>query len=136
VVANPKGGLRPGQFVRARAKGAMRPGAIVVPQRAVLQGAKSHFVWVIDKEGKAEQRMVEAGQWNGDEWFINKGLKPGERIVVDGAIRVTAGAALKVSDAAPAKVPATEQPPADPKSAAAAHKENGLDLRMSTRTQN
>lgn len=45
VVANPNGQLRPGQFVRARAIGASRPNAIVVPQKAVLEGAKSHFVW-------------------------------------------------------------------------------------------
>src|ERR1700752_1709981 len=46
VLANPKGTLRPGQFVRARISGAVRPNAILVPQRAVLQGARSHFVWV------------------------------------------------------------------------------------------
>ena len=48
-VANPEGKLWPGQFVRARVKGATRPNAILVPQRAVLQGAKSHYVWVIER---------------------------------------------------------------------------------------
>ena len=88
--ANPKGVLRPGQFVRARVSGAVRPNAILVPQRAVLQGSKSHFVWVVDKDSKAHQRVVEVGEWHGDDWFVNDGLKPGERIVVDGAIRVIA----------------------------------------------
>ena len=96
VLANPKGTLRPGQFVRARVSGAVRPNAILVPQRAVLQGAKSHFVWVVDDQSKAHQRVVEVGDWNGDNWFITDGLKAGERIVVDGAIRVVPDVPLKV----------------------------------------
>lgn len=98
VLANPKGVLRPGQFVRVKVHGAERPDAILVPQRAVQQGSKSHFVWVVNKDGKAEQRIVEVGDWHGDNWFINDGLKPGEKVVVDGALKVAAGAPLKVTD--------------------------------------
>jgi len=98
VFDNPKAVLRPGQFVRARVAGAIRPNAILVPQRAVLQGSKSHFLWVVDAESKGRQRVVEVGEWQGDDWFITDGLKPGERVVVDGAIRVTAGAPLKIVD--------------------------------------
>jgi membrane fusion protein (multidrug efflux system) len=101
VVANPASQLRPGQFVRARAIGASRPNAIVVPQKAVLEGAKSHFVWVVNAEGKPEQRVVEVGDWHGDDWFITKGLQNGERIVVDGAIRVTPGGALNIISPTP-----------------------------------
>lgn len=101
VFANPRGQLRPGQFVRARVKGAVRPNAIIVPQRAVLQGPKSHYVWTVTKDGKAEQRAVAASEWHGDNWFIDQGLRAGERIVVDGAIRVAAGAPLKVVEAPP-----------------------------------
>nr|WP_175198255.1 efflux RND transporter periplasmic adaptor subunit [Paraburkholderia caffeinitolerans] len=96
VFANPDGTLRPGQFVRARISGAIRPNAILVPQRAVLQGAKSHFVWVVGKDGKARQRVVEVGEWHGDDWFILDGLKDGERVVVDGAIRVVADTPVKI----------------------------------------
>jgi membrane fusion protein (multidrug efflux system) len=96
---NPEGALRPGQFVRARMYGAVRPAAVRVPQRAVQQGAKSHYVWVIGNDGKARQRVVEVGDWYGDEWFITDGLKRGERVVVDGAGRVTPAAPLKVSNA-------------------------------------
>lgn len=96
VFANPDDLLRPGQFVRARISGAIRPNAILVPQRAVLQGAKSHFVWVVAKDGKARQRVVEVGEWHGDDWFILDGLKDGERVVVDGAIRVVPDAPLKI----------------------------------------
>ncbi len=100
---NSTGSLRPGQFVRARIAGAVRPKAILVPQRSVLQGARSHFVWVVDNQSKAHQRVVETGEWHDDDWFITQGLQPGERIVVDGAIRVAADTPLKISDAAPAQ---------------------------------
>jgi membrane fusion protein, multidrug efflux system len=81
--------------------GAVRPHSVVIPQRAVQQGAKSHFVWVVGKDGKAEQRPVIVGTWDGDNWFILDGLKDGDAIVVDGAIRVSAGAALKTTPYAP-----------------------------------
>jgi membrane fusion protein (multidrug efflux system) len=108
VVGNSDGKLKPGQFVRARVKGASRPNAVLVPRRAVLQGAKSHYVWVIDKEGKARERIVDVGDWQGDDWFINQGLDAGERIVVDGAIRVAAGAPLKIVDKTPVGMAAAE----------------------------
>jgi membrane fusion protein (multidrug efflux system) len=98
---NPEGKLRPGQFVRARVFGASRPAAMQLPQRAVQQGAKGHYVWVIGNDGKARQRVVEVGDWIGDDWFISDGLKPGERVVVDGAGRVTPTAPLNVAQMAP-----------------------------------
>ncbi|MGZ5200859.1 MAG: efflux RND transporter periplasmic adaptor subunit [Telluria sp.] len=107
---NPKGALRPGQFVRARVLGATRPGAIRVPQRAVQQGSKSHYVWVLDKDNKARQRVVEVGDWYGDDWFISDGLRAGERVVVDGAGRVTPTAALKVAELGPPAALASARP--------------------------
>lgn len=108
VFDNPKGDLRPGQFVRARVAGAIRPKAILLPQRAVLQGAKSHFVWVVDNDSKAHQRVVEVGPWHGDQWFITDGLQPGERVVVDGAIRVAPDVTLKVVPASEAAKPSSQ----------------------------
>jgi membrane fusion protein (multidrug efflux system) len=98
---NPRGQLRPGQFVRARVHGATRPGAMQLPQRAVQDGSKGHYVWVVGNDGKARQRAVEVGDWIGDDWFINSGLKAGERVVVDGAARVTPTAPLRVAQLAP-----------------------------------
>jgi membrane fusion protein (multidrug efflux system) len=89
--------LRPGQFVRVHLKGAIRPGAIVIPQRAVQQGAKGSFVWVVDDAGKASFRPVTVGRWRGDGWLVEDGLANGETIVVDGALRLRAGAAVKVT---------------------------------------
>ncbi|PWB63248.1 MAG: efflux transporter periplasmic adaptor subunit [Deltaproteobacteria bacterium] len=85
-VDNPGGVLRPNQYVRVRVKGAVRPNAILVPQKAVQQGSKGHFVWIVNKEGAVELRPVIVGEWYGDDWFIDEGLRAGERIVVDGAL--------------------------------------------------
>ncbi|MCS0607335.1 efflux RND transporter periplasmic adaptor subunit [Massilia solisilvae] len=98
---NPEGVLRPGQFVRARVFGSTRPAAIRIPQRAVQQGSKGHYVWVVGNDGKARQRVVEVGDWYGDDWFISDGLKSGERVVVDGAGRVAPNTPLRVAAAAP-----------------------------------
>jgi len=117
VVANPKGMLRPGQFVRALAIGASRPNAILVPQRAVLEGARSRYVWVLNGEGKPEQRIVEVGDWHDADWFITQGLRAGERIVVDGALRVAPGAPLNIVDNAVAAPPSAAVAAERPKAA-------------------
>ena len=83
---NPDALLKPSQYVTARVKGFSRPNAILVPQRAVHQAEAGHFVWVIDKDNMAEYRPVEPGDWHGDDWFISAGLKPGERVIVDGLV--------------------------------------------------
>ena len=101
-VSNPAALLRPNQYVRARLKGAVRPQAILVPQRAVQQGARGHFVWVVDRGGKAEYRPVLAGDWHGDDWFVTEGLRAGERVVVDGGLTLRPGAAVTVKAPAPA----------------------------------
>ncbi len=95
-VPNPQSVLRPNQYVRARLKGAVRPKAILVPQRAVQQGAKGHFVWTIGADGKAGQRPVVVGDWHEDDWFISEGLQSGERIAVDGTLMLQPGMAVSV----------------------------------------
>jgi membrane fusion protein (multidrug efflux system) len=90
-VHNPEGLLRPNQYIRARLKGSVRPKAILVPQRAVQQGSRGHFVWVVGKESKVEQRPVVVGDWLGDDWFIYEGLRSGEQVVIDGALTLRPG---------------------------------------------
>ena len=94
--SNPDGALRPGQFVRVRVKGSIRPNAILVPQQAVLQGAQGFFLWIMDANGKAQVRNVEVGEWQGDNWFINKGLSPGDKVITDGIMRLAKGVPVKV----------------------------------------
>jgi len=84
-IPNPDGVLRPNQYVRVRLKGVTRPAAIQVPQQAVQMGAKGHFVWVVNPDNTVDPRPVEVGEWYGNNWFINDGLRPGERVVVEGS---------------------------------------------------
>jgi membrane fusion protein (multidrug efflux system) len=85
-IPNPQGMLRPNQYVRVRLKGVTRPNAIQVPQQSVQMGAKGHFVWVVNDDDSVDPRPVEVGEWYGDNWFINDGLKAGERVVVEGGL--------------------------------------------------
>jgi membrane fusion protein (multidrug efflux system) len=104
-VNNPEGILRPNQYVRARLKGAIRPNAILVPQRAVQQGAKGHFLWVVTKEGKAELRPVVIGDWSGDDIFINQGLQAGDQVVVDGGVTLSPGISVAAKPLGAAQTP-------------------------------
>ena len=96
---NPEGGFAPGQsyfypgqFVKIRLKGYIRPDAILIPQRAVQQMPTGSFVYVIGEGDKAELRPVQASLWYENEWLIDDGLRPGERVVVEGFHRVRPGA--------------------------------------------
>jgi membrane fusion protein (multidrug efflux system) len=104
---NPEGRLRPGQFVRVTLGGATRPNAVLVPQRAVLEGPQGKFVYVVDEKSTAQARPVEVGEWAGSDWIVTGGLKPGERVIIDGVMRIGPGAPVKVAGAAPQK-PAAE----------------------------
>ena len=98
-IPNPKGILRPGQFVRVTLRGATRPNAIVVPQRAVLEGPQGKFVYVLSAESKAEPRPVQVGEWVGEDWIIQSGLKAGDKVIVEGVARIFApGSPVQVAE--------------------------------------
>src|SRR6266480_615167 len=98
---NPGGALKPGEFVRVILRGATRPDAVTVPQRAVLEGPQGKFVYVVNEKNQAEPRPVEAGEWAGQSWIIASGLKPGERVIVDGVMRLGPGAPVRIAEAKP-----------------------------------
>lgn len=109
-VKNPDGALRPGQFVRVQLSGSIRPKALKVPQVAVQQGDKGHYVWVVDKENKAQVRNVQVGSWIGNDWFIDKGLTSGDKVIVDGLLKLAPGVPVKAEIAPPpATAPAAPQ---------------------------
>lgn len=97
-VPNAEGRLRPGQFVRAILKGAVRPDAIAVPQRAVMEGPQGKMVYVLGAESKAEPRPVTVGEWSGTDWIILEGLKAGDKVIVDGLMKVFPGGPVQVGD--------------------------------------
>ena len=94
---NPAGFLHPGQFVRVTLKGAERPAAILVPQRAVLESPKGKFVYVVNAESKAEPRTVELGDWQGNAWIVTAGLNAGDKVIVDGVMKIGPGAPVTVA---------------------------------------
>jgi membrane fusion protein (multidrug efflux system) len=102
-IPNPEGRLRPGQFVRVTLTGATRPNAVLVPQRAVLEGPQGKFVYVVDDKSTAQARPVELGEWAGSDWIVTGGLKTGERVIVDGVMRIGPGAPVKIADPAAKK---------------------------------
>ena len=91
VFPNPDGLLLPGQFVRLRILGITLLNAIAIRKEAVSQGPQGPFVYVVGANDIAEVRPIRLGQQVGLDWVISEGLKPGERVVVDGVIRVRAG---------------------------------------------
>jgi membrane fusion protein (multidrug efflux system) len=108
VIPNPKRNLRPGMFVTANLKGAMRPDAILVPQLAVQQGSKGHLVYVVNQTGVAEVRPVIVGDYYGDkDIVIAAGLKASDRVIVDGMLKVVPGQPVQIAQGAATASPAT-----------------------------
>ncbi len=96
---NSQGLLLPGQFVRVRLLTTERDGVFLVPQTAVLQGDQGPFVYLLGKEGKAEIRPVQTAEWQGTNWVILGGLKPGEQIIVDNLLKIRPGAPVQAQAA-------------------------------------
>ncbi|CAG2159917.1 Efflux pump periplasmic linker BepD [Cupriavidus numazuensis] len=117
-VANPEGVLRPGQFVRVKVHGAMRTQAIAVPQEAIVQGPRGQTVWVVGPDNKAQQRVIDAGEWTGNNWVVRSGLKAGERVAVTGTLRLVPGAPVRPVEMKPGATPAAGAPAASGPAAA------------------
>jgi membrane fusion protein (multidrug efflux system) len=111
VIANPQGLLRPGQFARVQLSGGVRPNAIAIPQRAVLEGPGTKIVLTVNAQGIVEPRPVQVGDWTtGEEWIITAGLKAGDQVIVDGVVKARPGSPVKIAQA-PAAGATPGQPP-------------------------
>jgi RND family efflux transporter MFP subunit len=91
--SNPDAALRPGGFGRVRIKVGDNPTALLVPQPAVIEVQSEYQVIVITPENKAVFRAVKVGERTGPNWIITDGLKPGERVVVEGIQKIQTFAA-------------------------------------------
>jgi membrane fusion protein (multidrug efflux system) len=108
-------------------KGAVRPDAIVVPQLAVQQGPKGHLVYVVSQTGVAEVRPVVVGDYYGEkDIVIVDGLRAGDRVVVEGMLKVVPGQPVQIAQGgaagaqpAAAAGQAAPKPPEDRKPEAA-----------------
>jgi membrane fusion protein (multidrug efflux system) len=99
--------LVPGQFVRVRLQGFERDSALAVPRRAVQQSLDQQFVLVVGPGDTVAARDVETGTWSGDWWIIDRGLEPGDRIVVEGVQKAAPGQPVKPVAVADSAVPDT-----------------------------
>lgn len=114
TIPNPQRMLLPGQFVKVRFTGDTKTDAILIPQRAVLQGPQGPFVYVVGPDEKVQIRDVVASTWKGDQWLIDEGLKAGDRVVVNGLMKIGPGAPVTTvpvgAEPAPAEAPAAAPP--------------------------
>lgn len=88
---NPERILRPGQYGKARFVTDFKQDALLVPQLAVQEIQGLYSVMVVKPDATVEQRMVKAGERVGNLWIIDSGLKPGEKVIVEGLQKVKPG---------------------------------------------
>jgi membrane fusion protein (multidrug efflux system) len=106
---NPGNILRPGQFAKIRALIETQKGALLVPQRAVNELQGRFQVAVVGPDNKVDLRWVKVGERTGPLWVVDEGLKPGERVIVEGIQKVKAGMVVtpKPYEEPPASAPAS-----------------------------
>ncbi len=117
VFPNPKLTVLPGQFVKAQVlAGEQR--AWLVPQAAVVNGEQGKMVWTA-KDGKAVATPVEVGGWVGADWVVRKGLKDGDKVIVDNILKIRPGAPVQPKEAAAPGAASSATPGAAPAAASA-----------------
>jgi membrane fusion protein (multidrug efflux system) len=103
---NPDGLLLPGMYVRAKMVEGQRSQAILAPQQGITRDARGRATaMVIGKDNKAELRQVEVDRAVGDKWIVTKGLKAGDKLIVEGLLNLRPGTVVKPG--APQQVTAT-----------------------------
>ena len=83
--------LRPGGFGRVRLQTGFSPGALLVPQAAVIQVQSLYSIALVGPDNKATFRMVTVGDQVGTDWIITKGLQPGDKVIVQGFMKLREG---------------------------------------------
>lgn len=91
VFQNPDLLLVPGEFVTVRLLGFTRDSATAVPERAVQTALGRQYVYVVGPGNVAQIRDVTVGPWSGNQWIIEHGLQAGDRVIVDGLMKVVPG---------------------------------------------
>ena len=99
TIPNPEQELLPGMFVRARVEEGIRSDAILVPQQGVQRDRRGNpIALVVNDEGKVEERKIETTRAIGDQWLVDAGLEPGDRVIVEGSQKARPGAQVRVMD--------------------------------------
>ncbi len=94
VFPNPGNSLRPGQYGRVRTATQVASGALLVPQQAVFDLQGTHQIAVVDSANKVTIRVATLGDTVGKQWIVRDGVKPGERVIVEGLQKVRTGTAV------------------------------------------
>jgi membrane fusion protein, multidrug efflux system len=95
-IPNPDASLKPGQFVRVILGGGTRPDVLSVPQRAVIDSPFGKIVFLVTPENKLAPSPVELDGWSQGNWIVTKGVKAGDRVLVEGFIKAnTPGMTVK-----------------------------------------
>ena len=111
IVSNPDHTLLPGMYVRSQVQEGINEHAILVPQEAVQRDRKSNpFVMVVNQEQKVEVRPVVLDRAIGDKWLVASGLSPGDRVIVEGIVKVRPGMTVKEVPLSKDKTPSSQQP--------------------------
>jgi membrane fusion protein (multidrug efflux system) len=109
---NPGNLLRPGQYAKVRAVVGTAKDALLVPQRSVMETQGAYSIAVVGADGKVDIRPVKVGERVGSLWMITQGLKPGEKVVVEGVQKVRTGSPVIAKPWTPPAPPATPAPAA------------------------
>ena len=107
IFENKDGALWPGEFVNVRVQLRVQPDAIAVPATAIVTGQQGTFVFVVTPDNKAKVRPVTVDRTVADRAVVSAGLEGGERVVTDGQIRLTDGAAVELKTSIGAGATAT-----------------------------
>jgi membrane fusion protein (multidrug efflux system) len=91
---NPGNTLRPGQYAKVSAAIGVRTGAMLVPQRAVIDTQGTYTVAVVDPNRTVRFAPVKVGDQVGSNWIVEEGVKPGESVVTDGLFHIRPGAVV------------------------------------------
>jgi len=94
---NPQHTLLPGQFGKVRLETEVRKNVILVPQRAIQQLQSMQTVYTVGPGNKVELRPVTTAERTGESWIVTQGLKPGDRVIVEGQLRVRPGMVVNPS---------------------------------------
>ena len=94
---NPQHTLLPGQFGKVRLETELRKNVILVPQRAIQQLQNMQTVYTVGPGNKVELRPVITAERVGESWIVTQGLKPGDRVIVEGTLRVRPGMVVSPS---------------------------------------
>ncbi len=107
VFPNPNGVLLPGMFVRTLVKEGVNDRAILIPQEAMMRDPKGNpMALIVNAAGEVEARMLTLERAIGDKWLVTAGLAAGDRVVVEGLIKVRPGMVVKAVPFEPAPAPA------------------------------